>query len=98
MPVMRFQFSTKTLLLAITVTSITCCAMLFWWRSVTHGYNSFWKAVEWYLIDSLLWFPAIFVAFAIGRRALTVRMVICFAVAEAIAVAYFYFVFVLPGY
>ena len=72
--------------------------MLFWWRSVMDGYNSFWKAAEWYLIDALLWFPLIFVAFAIGRRALTARMVFCFAVAEAFAVAYFYYVFVLSGY
>jgi len=79
-------------MLAMTVIAISCCAILFWWRTVAPGYGPFWRAAEWWLMDSLLWFPAIFVAFAIGRKTLTVWMVVIFAVAEAVATAYFQWV------
>lgn len=90
MGVMRFQFSMKTILLVFVVFAISCAAILFWSIRVVPGGISFWRTIEWLLINSFVWVPAIFTAYAIGRRALTARMVICFAIAEAIAFMCFY--------
>ena len=89
---MRFQYTTKTLLLAMAVVDITWAPLLCFYRYVVPNYGGVWRATRYYLMDTFIWSPAIFVAFAIGRRALTVWMVVFFAVVEAISTAYFYWV------
>jgi hypothetical protein len=81
---MKFQFGIKTILLATTVVAISCSAMIAFTKAV--GYGSFGWVYQVVLLTSVGWLPFAFAAFAIGRRALTARMVVAFASAETSAV------------
>jgi hypothetical protein len=78
------RFSTSTLLLSVAVAAVSFGgSVAAWGRKIQARY--FFVGVG---LDAPLWLPITFVAFAVGRKALTVRMVVAFAVAEAAAVAF----------
>jgi hypothetical protein len=80
---MKFQFSTKTIFLVITAAGISFAGWLGW--AGTFGLPMpIGIPVTAFLVGGPLWMPAVFLAFAFGRKALTPKMVIGFAVAEAI--------------
>jgi len=81
---MKFQFSTSTALLFITAVAIACGGIVGW-TTLSGATGDGWLL---YFIAVLTpyYIPAIFAGFAIGRRALTVRMVVSFAVVQGAAV------------
>lgn len=91
---MKFQFGTQTILLAIAVIAIACGGAGKWIMLLRQ--RSLASTLPWDLILAInlvylpLWVPVLFVAYAIGRKALTVPMVIIFAVAEAISLGIMY--------
>jgi hypothetical protein len=91
---MKFQFGTSTLLLATAVIAITCGGVGTWVLLLRQ--RSLASTLPWDLIIAVnrvylpLWVPVLFVAYAIGRKALTVPMVITFAVAETISLGIMY--------
>jgi hypothetical protein len=91
---MNFQFKTSAILLATTVVAIACGGVGAW--GVLYRQHSLASTVPWGLILSInlavlpLWVPILFAVYAIGRKALTVPMVITFAVVEAISIGITY--------
>jgi hypothetical protein len=89
---MNPQFSLKTLLLATAVVSLLIAAPLLAVRefavidpdtySKTHDPLFLVKVA---LVLSPLWLPLVFVGYAIGRRSITARFMLCLAVSEALA-------------
>jgi len=81
---MKFRFTTSAILLATAVAGISAGGWLGW--AGTFGLPMpFGMPVTSLGVCSPLWMPVAFIAFAIGRKSLTVKMVIGFAIAEAIA-------------
>lgn len=82
---MRFQFSTRVILLVVAIVAIGC-------GSIITFNKQFWSARGWQWSDMgylaiyglIFWLPAIFVAYAIGRRRLTVSLVVLLALAELV--------------
>jgi len=87
---MRFQFSTRQILLATVFVAITCSGVL----TFRYGGTSFFEptSLPWFyvgfytLVTTSLWVPSIFIAYAIGRRSFTTQLVVIFAVTELIAI------------
>jgi hypothetical protein len=87
------RYQTKTLLLAVAVAAISIGGFLPWHDVERHSFGGPTPPLEEardYFVESLIWVPPIFIAYAIGRRALTVRIVIAFAIAELLAVWHWY--------
>jgi hypothetical protein len=86
-----YQFTTKTLLIGIVFGSVFFCAVRFWLLHFCDGYEI---AGIIYSISfvSCFWLPFVFFAYAVGRRSMTWRFVMVFAVAETAAVAAVYYV------
>ncbi len=82
---MKLQFSTASLLLATTFIAIAAGGMVPFWQALAPNEHAFVA----YLLEALspVIIPFLFVAFALGRRALTVRIVIAFAIGEGAAIA-----------
>jgi hypothetical protein len=88
---MKFQFGTKTMLLATATIAITCAGVL--------AYRPIWSP---YFINLDLWtifawaaplnVPLIFLGFVLGRKKLSAQMVVAFAIAEAAAIGILYLV------
>jgi hypothetical protein len=86
---MRFQFSTRSLLLTTAIVAIICAGFTAWAR-IFAGDLPF-LSTELYLgITCPLWTPIAFLAYAIGRRTITARLVLAFTLAEAAAVGVCY--------
>jgi hypothetical protein len=88
---MKLQFGTSTALLFITCVAIACGGSIGWLRLADATNDSVGVL---YLIALLSPFfvPVVFAAYAIGRRRLTVLMVVCFAIIQATVVAFACFV------
>jgi hypothetical protein len=88
---MKLQFGTSTALLFITCVAIALGSTIGWIRLAGSSTDDGWL---WYLIAELspLFVPAVFAAYAIGRRRLSVSMVISFAVAQGSVIAFAYLV------
>ncbi len=84
---MKLQFGTSAALLFITCVAIALGGTLGWTRLAGSSPDDEWL---WYLIAVLSPFfvPLVFGAYAIGRRRLTVWMVISFGIAQASVVAF----------
>jgi len=96
---MKFQFSMSTLLLATTFAAITFGGILAYRQINAYGYVLTWAQVAWHVgISSILWIPFVFLAYAVGRRTLTLRIVVAFAFAEIFAASLMWvlFTFVAP--
>jgi hypothetical protein len=83
------QFTTKTLLLITAVAAITCGG-IFGFNAILPERIPLGIFVMELLAVVPLWWPYAFIGFAIGRKRLSVAMVITFAVTEAIALAITY--------
>src|SRR4029079_13818968 len=78
---MKLQFSLATTLRAVSVAGITCATWAAWSRQIPNYPHV--TTADRTAIESLpFYFPLIFVAFAVGRRALTVRMAAVFFVSQ----------------
>jgi hypothetical protein len=81
---MKLQFSTSTLLLATAVIAINLAGMGAW------GTFAVRTELRYVLLSigftAPVWLPFTLIGFAIGRRMLTVRMVVALAIVEAAAV------------
>src|SRR5262249_5594012 len=96
---MRFQFGMSRLLLATTFAALTFGGVLGYRQINAWGEVLPWGQVAWHIgISSILWIPGVFLAYAIGRSTLTVRIVGAFAFAElwAVAMMWLLFKFVAP--
>jgi hypothetical protein len=87
---MRFRFATSTLLLIVAAVAISCGGMIGWGK--IEGQIAFGRILLFTLLVSPLWLPFAFFAFAVGRRVLTARMVLVFAIAEGAAVGISYWI------
>jgi hypothetical protein len=85
---MKPQFGTSALLLATAFAAICASGMLPYWRESTpHD----WAYLGWLLpLMTPILFPFLFLAYALGRRALTAKIVLAFAISEAAAVGVFW--------
>ena len=85
---MRLQFSTKTLLLMMAVAAIACGGFFGWCMTV--DVPNIERDLLWPLAiiphNAALWTPIAFIAFVIGRRKLTVFMVVVLAILELIGI------------
>lgn len=88
---MKLQFGTSAALLFTTCVAITCGGTIGWIRLAGENVDDGWL---WYLIAVLSPFfvPAVFAAYAIGRRRLSASMVISFAIGQASVIAFAYLV------
>ncbi len=85
---MKLQFSTSTLLLITAAIAIACASLIAW----TQIYQSLFPRPDISVFYSMevaiaigpVWLPVAFAALAIGRRRLTVWMVIALAVGELV--------------
>ena len=96
---MKFQFTARTMMLATGFLAIVMAGYgLAWQRFARHEATrdatwllklTFWGVAAY----GPFWIPLTFVVYTLGRRALTVRMVIAFAIIEAISVPAMYLAF-----
>jgi hypothetical protein len=89
---LRFQFGTSTLLLATAFAGICLTGMGAAIKVISpNGVSADLQEWRWVIAELCLagpfYLPAIFIAYALGRRALTARAVLAFALLEAIVVA-----------
>ena len=81
------------MLLVVTVAAITFATLAAWPRIafVSSGYSMSLRAyLENYVVTASYWIPFIIVAYAIGRRRLSVAMVITLGVLQALSLVAFY--------
>ena len=82
---MRFQFSTRQILLATAFVAITCGGVGVY-RQIGYQPPVRWSIVVNHVaVSSPLWVPSLFFVYAIGRRAFTTRLVVTFALMELLA-------------
>ena len=81
---MRFQFSTRQILLVTAFVGVTCAA-LDWYRHMDLQPREplTWAELGLFSVVTIpIWVPGLFVAYAIGRRKFTGGLVIVFAITE----------------
>src|SRR5262245_32321146 len=85
---MRFQFSTRQILLATAFIAVICGGFVGYIHAIEYKdwEKPWWTAGEHFIATASLWCPAVFVAFAIGRRTFTARLVAACALTELAAV------------
>jgi len=84
---MKVQYSTASLLRATAFVAISLGGVIVWRR----GSGTYWETVLTFLVFwGPVWIPLVFVAYALGRRVLTTKTVVAFAVAEGAAIAALY--------
>ncbi len=89
----QFQFGTKSILLATAVVAITCGGVIATgriWRPGGLSPIPYDRILLMFLANAPIWTPVVFVAFALGRKKLTVPMTIAFALMEAAAIGILY--------
>ena len=85
---MAFQFSTRTMLLLTTCIAVVLASLICWSRNIqpsiwsTHGVTI--DVAQGFLALSPVWGPLVWAAYAIGRKQLTVSLVVAFTVFEAV--------------
>jgi hypothetical protein len=90
---MKLQIGTKAMLLATAVVAIACGGILAAERILGGGVSgptSLARLIMVFGVSSPVWLPVAFTAFAIGRKKLTVAMVLIFAIGEALSVGIVY--------
>jgi hypothetical protein len=92
---MKFQFSIKAIFLATTFIAIALGGLYGWHAMMRRAVEpkggtvmpisleSVWIDLRW---GSPFWLPLAFLGYAVGRRTLTVSILIAFALSEAIAI------------
>ena len=79
----RFQFSTSSILLATSFVGICIGGMLPLGRRMTPNDQAL---IGWVMfVMSPFWVPFLYIAYAMGRRTLTLKTVLAFAVTELAA-------------
>lgn len=94
---MKFQFSISAILLTTTFVAIALGArraldivMVHFLNRPKVGWSEwYWQSLR---ISSVIWVQFVFAAYAIGRRRVTVPLLIAFAIAEGVSLAYIYWV------
>ena len=85
---MAFQFSTRTMLLATTCIAVVLASLIAWSRvlqpSIWSNSSVTAEVVHALIALSPVWGPLVWVAYAIGRRHLTVAFAVAFTVFEAV--------------
>ena len=82
---MRFQFSTRQILLAIALVAITCGAFAAY-RNIWGPPAIKWSKVAWdFGCCAPFWTLGLFIGYAIGQRTFTTRLVIVFALMQLVA-------------
>jgi hypothetical protein len=81
---MRFQFGIKAIILLTTAVAIWCGGVVFWSKFIGPETNISW-AFTVTGTTAALWMPLVFMAFAIGRKSLTLKMILGFVVCELAA-------------
>jgi hypothetical protein len=83
---MRFQFSTRQILLATAFAAITFSGIGGF--TSTASFSHVWILWPGFYagVSAPLWMPIVFVAYAIGRRSFTTSLVVIFALMEFAAV------------
>ena len=86
---MRFQFGTSAILLCTAFVAISLGSGLSVWKSAigVHPGYAVTDVTKALLLLSPYWLPSVFAAYALGRRELSWRLVILFALAEVAVVA-----------
>jgi hypothetical protein len=84
------RFSTTTLLLGIAAFAISCVGFLdlYEMESAYRQPFSLTDTIAAYLDESAFWLPLILLAFAVGRKALTLRSVAVYAIAQLACMAF----------
>jgi hypothetical protein len=83
-PRFSLQFGTSGLMLAVTFVCICLASFLGAWGQLAEFQR---HTLLWELLWlSPFWFPVVFVAYAAGRREITVKFVLAFAIAQLIAI------------
>jgi hypothetical protein len=81
-----FQFSTRQILLATAFVAITCGGIVAYIKIIYEN-EPVWRLISaQIMIFAPVWTPGLFVAYAIGRRMFTTRLVVIFALMESLAV------------
>jgi hypothetical protein len=80
----KFQFGTSTLLLAMAFSGIVIGGFLPIWRAFAPADKA--SVVPFYGVVSPIWVTSLFIGYALGRKTLTPKLLIAFAICEAIAV------------
>jgi hypothetical protein len=93
---MKFRCTTSTLLLLIALAAISCGAAVAWTRTGVTDSSVQWKfgglevGIVYLAVVSPFWLPIAFVAYAIGRKALTLRTLLALAFCEIASVSLIY--------
>jgi len=85
---MRIQFGTWALLLGTAFAAICVGGTLPFWRELTDSDRG--RMAPHFAILSPILVPMLFVAYTAGRKALTTKIVVAFAISEAVAVGTFW--------
>ncbi len=78
----RRDISPKALLIFLVIESI---ALIRFGESLNHAMDT----LREFVVLSFLWLPPVFAAYAIGRRRISLRMILLFFAVESIALAHF---------
>jgi hypothetical protein len=87
----KLQFSTRSLLLATAFVAIACGSFGGWWQ-IDGAKDPGSVHIYVYVLGFMMpvWLPLVFIGYAIGRKRLSVPLVLIFAVAQALAVGLAY--------
>jgi hypothetical protein len=78
---MKFQFGLSTLLLVVVFFSVWAGALVALWKPIRPA-----ESVQMLIFLGPYWVPLVFAAFAVGRKSLTVWMVLAFSLSEAASI------------
>jgi hypothetical protein len=77
---MKFRFGTEGLLLTVALTAIWLGGIVATWKEMAGSITGH-PGIEMVVLGPF-WLPAVFVAFAIGRRTLSAQLVVTLAILE----------------
>jgi hypothetical protein len=82
----RFQFGISTLLLVAAFIAICIAGLIAGWGELLPAHHKYLPQIV--AMFSPFWAPIVFLAYALGRRTMTAKTVLTFAVVETVAVAW----------
>jgi hypothetical protein len=89
---MKLQFGIKSILLVTSIVGLSCGGVAAW--NQVFGPNDTIRGFIWAFgvipFTAPIWLPFVLIAFAIGRKSLTVKMVVLLAIAQVVGVVIAY--------